>query len=48
MMVPRADRGVDETPKEEHQTDEEYDSNHSTVELVSFSHTGSLAHKGVL
>lgn len=37
VMMPRTDRGVDKAPEEEDKTDKQYDSDHATVELVSFS-----------
>jgi len=37
VMMPRTNRGVDEASKEEEKADKQYDSDHATIELVSFS-----------
>jgi hypothetical protein len=44
MMIPGADRGVDEAAKKEEEANKENDPGHATVELMSFSHRGCLAH----
>lgn len=48
MVLPGADRRVDETSKEEEKTDKQYDTGHASVKSMSFSHTVSLTHKGFL
>lgn len=48
MVLPGADRRVDETSKEEEKTDKQYDTGHASVKSMSFSHTVGLTHKGFL
>jgi len=46
MMIPGANRGIDEAAKKEEEADEKYDTGHATVKSMSFSHTVCLTHKG--
>lgn len=48
MVLPCADRRVDETSKEEEKTDKQYDTGHASVKSMSFSHTVGLTYKGFL
>jgi hypothetical protein len=44
MMLPGADRGVDEAAKEKEEANKDDDPGHATIELMSFAHWGCLAH----
>lgn len=46
MVVPGANRGIDEAAEEKDKADKKYDTGHATVKSMSFSHTGCLTHNG--
>jgi len=46
MMIPGANRGIDEAAKENEEAYKKYDTGHATVKSMSFSHTGCLTHNG--
>ena len=46
MMIPGANRGIDEAAKENKEADKKYDTGHATVKSMSFSHTVCLTHEG--
>ena len=44
MVVPGANRRVNEAAKEKQEADEQYDAGHSGVKSMSFAHTRDLTH----
>ena len=44
MVVPGANRRVNEAAKEKQETDKQYDAGHSGVKSMSFAHTRDLTH----
>ena len=44
MVIPGANRGVNEAAEEKQEADKQYDAGHPGVELMSFSHTRGLTH----
>ena len=44
MVVPGANRRVNESDKEKQETDKQYDAGHSGVKSMSFAHTRDLTH----
>ena len=44
MVVPGANRRVNEAAKEKQETDKQYDAGHSGVKSMSFAHTRGLTH----
>ncbi len=44
VVIPGADRGVNEAAKEKQEADEQYDAGHPRVKPMSFVHTRDLTH----
>lgn len=44
MVIPGANRRVNEAAKEKQKADEQYDAGHPGVKTVSFAHTRGLTH----
>ena len=44
MVIPGANRRVNEAAKEKQEADEQYDAGHSGIKLMSFAHTRDLTH----
>ena len=44
MVIPGANRRVNEAAKEKQEADEQYDAGHSGVKSMSFAHTRDLTH----